>query len=112
MTAPRLTQALLLETPTRESDGAGGFTEGWQALGTLWAELRPRSGRDAKSPAGTVAKAGWRISVRAAPEGSSARPRPGQRLRHGARLFRILSVALRDPQGRFLTCTCEEETAP
>ncbi|MFD1344694.1 phage head completion protein [Litorisediminicola beolgyonensis] len=50
--------------------------------------------------------------MRAAPEGSSARPRPGQRLRHGTRLFRILSVALRDPQGRFLTCTCEEETAP
>ncbi|MFD1344539.1 head-tail adaptor protein, partial [Litorisediminicola beolgyonensis] len=56
MSAPRLTQALGLETPTRQSDGAGGFTEGWQALGTLWAELTPRSGRDAKSPAGTIAR--------------------------------------------------------
>ena len=47
MTAPRLTRQLMLEDPLQVSDGAGGFTEIWQALGTLWAEVAIRSGREA-----------------------------------------------------------------
>jgi hypothetical protein len=39
MTAPHLNRALVLEGVVRTPDGAGGFTEAWAALGTLWAEL-------------------------------------------------------------------------
>ena len=39
------------------------------------------------------------------------RPRPDQRLREGARIFTILAVTERDPEGRFLTCITREEVA-
>jgi hypothetical protein len=49
--------------------------------------------------------------VRGAPVGAQRRPKAEQRFRDGTRLFRILSVTERDPQGRFLICQTEEEVA-
>ncbi len=49
------------------------------------------------------------ITLRAAPVGSTARPRPEQRLRLGARIFTILAVAERDATGRYLVCFSREE---
>ena len=57
----------------------------------------------------SVARAAFRITVRAAPQGSPQRPAPGQRLRDGARIFTILSVTEQDAEGRFLTLWAEEE---
>jgi head-tail adaptor len=39
MNLPRLNQALILEAPERVSDGAGGYTQGWIVVGSVW----PRS---------------------------------------------------------------------
>jgi len=44
MNAPRLNRKLELEAPVRTADGAGGYTETWAALGSLWAEVTARSG--------------------------------------------------------------------
>ncbi len=49
--------------------------------------------------------------MRAAPIGAPSRPRPDQRFREGARIFRIHSVTERDDQGRYLTCFATEEVA-
>jgi head-tail adaptor len=109
MSAPNLGRALVLETPVTTPDGAGGYSTTWQALGTHWARIDARSGqerRGALGPSGTLA---LRITVRAAPFGSDRRPRPDQRFREGARIFRILTVAEADPQGRYLLCTAQEE---
>ena len=35
-----------LEAPERVSDGSGGYVEGWIVLGTLWAEITARTGRE------------------------------------------------------------------
>ena len=107
--APRLTRHLVLETPQRVSDGAGGFTESWAALGTLWAHLEARTGRETSGAAMAVSLARYRVTLRAAPPGSSARPVAGQRFREGARLFRILAVAEADTDGRYLVADTEEE---
>ncbi|WP_114964945.1 head-tail adaptor protein [Alkalilacustris brevis] len=110
MSAPRLTRRLVLEAPETVADGAGGFTQGWAVLGTLWAELRAGTGRGARLggvvPVGRIP---WRITVPMAPPGALARPRPDQRLREGARVFRILAVAEADTRGAYLTCYCVEE---
>ncbi|MCA0994539.1 head-tail adaptor protein [Alloyangia pacifica] len=111
MRAVRLSQRLVLEAPARTPDGMGGFTEGWQALGTLWAELQPRSGREVQGEAGPVARGRFRITVRAAPEGSSSRPAPGQRFRRGSRIFDIQAVTERDAEGLYLQCEAQEEVA-
>lgn len=106
-----LNRRLVLEAPQRVADGAGGFAETWAEIGTLWAEMRARGGREMSDPAVPVSATGWRITVRAAPHGAPSRPRPEQRFRDGARLYVIEAVSERDPAGRFLTCHATEEVA-
>ena len=109
MSAPVLNREMVLESPDRQPDGAGGYAEGWAALGTLWAELRPRTGRDAGGEGAALSRMRYRIVLRAAPDGSSMRPRAGQRLRLGARRFRIEAVAEYDRRARYLECFATEE---
>ena len=111
MTAPRLTRAMVLEAPVRLPDGAGGFTAGWQALGTLWAEVVPASGGRGSGEGLAPHRPRHRITVRAAPPGTPSRPRAGQRLREGARIFAITAVTERDVGGRDLVCFAEEAVA-
>ncbi|MGH1413266.1 MAG: phage head closure protein [Pelagimonas sp.] len=106
-----LNRQLSLEAMQRTSDGAGGFVETWQQLGTLWGEVRPRTGRLAEGEAGAVSVTGFRITVRGAPEGHSGRPVAGQRFRLGNRRFRIEAVTEVEPKGFYLNCHCEEEVA-
>lgn len=106
-----LNRRLILEAPERLADGAGGFSEGWVPLGVLWAEVVARTGREKQGEAAPVSNVGYRITVRGAPVGDSNRPAPEQRFRDGARVFRILAVAERDADGRYLTCFAEEEVA-
>ncbi len=111
MTAPNLTRKLVLEAPVRAPDGAGGFVLGWTALGTLWAEVLAGGGREAAGVGTALSKVVYSITVRSAPIGSTSRPLPDQRFREGSRVFRVLSVAERDPGSRFLICQTEEEVA-
>ncbi|WP_197470815.1 head-tail adaptor protein, partial [Sulfitobacter sp. HI0054] len=46
MSRPQLNRPLVLEAAQRVSDGAGGHHEVWQPVGTLWAEVRARTGRE------------------------------------------------------------------
>jgi head-tail adaptor len=105
MSTPRLNRTLLLETPARVADGAGGFAESWTVLGQVWAEVSLRSGREKAG----FSTARFRIVVRGAPQGSTMRPRPDQRFREGTRVFRIEAVSERDAEGRYLTCYANEE---
>lgn len=109
MSAPQLTRRLVLEQKAQVPDGAGGFTTEWAALGTLWAELRPGTGRDVAGEEVTLSSIPYRITVRGAPQGAPSRPVPGQRFRDGARVFAILAVTERDAAGQFLTCFAREE---
>ena len=106
---PHLNRALVLEEAVNGPDGAGGFVTTWHALGTLWAEMVAGSGRDPGGEEVILTSTPWRITIRAAPYGSTMRPRPGQRLREGARLFDVTAVAERDVAGRYLLCFCREE---
>ncbi|EAQ25121.1 head-tail adaptor protein [Roseovarius sp. 217] len=112
MARPRLNRPLVLEGAVRLPDGAGGVTEVWEARGTLWAEVSARTGREAEAEGVAVARAGYRITVRAAPQGAASRPEAGQRLRDGARIFAILSVTEADGAGRYLSLWAQEEVVP
>jgi head-tail adaptor len=104
-----LNRKLVLEAPVRALDGAGGHTETWTALGTLWAAFKPGTGRESATEFVTLSTVPYRIVVRASPEGSPSRPRPEQRFRDGNRLFRILAVSEYDPKAHYLTCRAREE---
>lgn len=105
----RLTRRLDLETEERVADGAGGYASRWRRLGSLWAEVKPGTGRETGAEFLTLATVPYRITVRAAPPASLRRPVAGQRFRVGSRSLRILAVAEADRAGLYLTCHCHEE---
>ncbi|MFQ1700663.1 head-tail adaptor protein [Loktanella agnita] len=109
MSRPNLNRSLTLEAPLRAGDGAGGFVSDWQALGILWAEVKPGSGRETAAFAATVSRVRYRITVRAAPYGAPSRPVAGQRFREGTRVFAIQAVSERDADPHYLVCHVEEE---
>jgi head-tail adaptor len=109
MNLPNLNCALVLEAPDRVSDAAGGYVAGWTVLGTLWAELSARTGRERALSGAATSQVAYKIVVRGAPYGSPERPMPEQRFRLGVRVFHIEAVAERDPEGRYLTCFANEE---
>lgn len=104
----RLSRRLVLEARESVPDGSGGHAVSWRALGVLWADVAARAGREDFVGARPLARTRYRIVVRGAPVGAPSRPRPDQRLREGRRVFDILTVAERDPDGRFLEIQAEE----
>jgi len=109
MSAPRLNRQMVLEARQVTSDGAGGFTQGWLPLGTVWAEVSPRSGREMSQSGAAVSRMSYRIIVRAAPVGDEQRPAAQQRFREGSRIFNIDAVAEHGTDGRYLQCWAQEE---
>lgn len=111
MKLPNLNRKLILEEPVRSPDGAGGFTQTWQALGQVWAEIKPGTGRERAAGFATVSTISFRITVRAAPEAAPSRPQPDQRFRAGSRIFRILAVTEAGAGAQYLTCFAQEEVS-
>lgn len=109
MRAVNLNRLLVLEQSVLTADGAGGFARTWAPVGSLWAEVLPGVGRDAGGEEITLATIPYRITVRGAEQGSPRRPLPEQRLREGSRVFKIVAVTERDPQGHYLVCFAREE---
>ena len=109
MSAPDLNRTLVLEAPAQVADGAGGFALSWTTVGSLWGEVAAGSGRDPAGVEITLATVPYRITVRGAPVGSPRRPLPEQRFRDGTRIYTILAVTERDPDGLYLTCFAREE---
>ncbi|HBZ43106.1 MAG TPA: phage tail protein [Maritimibacter sp.] len=111
MSDVKLNKRLTLEAPVRNPDGAGGFETTWVVLGQLWANVKPGSGRERAVETMTASVTRLTITVRAAPVGSTMRPQPGQRMRAGTRVFKILAVSEADVAARYLRCLAEEEVA-
>ena len=109
MSAPKLRRSLLLEQVQAVPDGLGGQVESWVGLGRLWAEVVAGSARDDDGEETVLSSVGYRITVRGAPVDAPSRPRADQRFRDGSRLYRIVAVAERDPEGRYLVCHAREE---
>ena len=83
----------------------------WPELGQHWAEVDALTGRESGRRGTSVSLQRYRITLRAAPVGSPARPKPDQRFREGSRIYKIDAVAERDMDGRYLICFATEELA-
>lgn len=108
----RLSRRLVLEGRQNLPDGLGGYLVSWKHLGTLWADIAARTGREDFIAGQARPRVKFRILVRAAPVGAPSRPRPDQRFREGGRVFNILTVAEADPRGRYLEIVAEEGILP
>lgn len=109
MTRPKLKRWLVLESAADVADGSGGLLRAWVLAGRHWADVAPGTGRDTDGEEVRQATVPLRITVRASAVGAPSRPVPGQRFRDGSRVFAILAVTERDPDGRYLVCSAREE---
>ncbi|WP_050522643.1 head-tail adaptor protein [Pseudorhodobacter wandonensis] len=109
MKGVNLSRALVLEAPVETVDGMGGIALSWAAIGTLWAEVLPGTGRDTSGEEVVLSTVPYRITVRGAAQGAASRPVVGQRFRENMRIFSILAVTERDDSGRYLVCFVREE---
>jgi len=107
MTTPKLSVRLTLERPLRQPDGGGGWTLGWEALGSLWADVAPSAGREIAVGDRPAQRVTHRIILRLSPD-ESARPRPDQRPRSGDRIYAIRGVSEHEGGRAYLTVWAEE----
>jgi head-tail adaptor len=110
MSLPRLTRQMILETPVKVDDNAGGHETTWAPLGTLFADVKSGTGRQSGDLVATLSKSAVRVIVRAAVVGAPSRPKAGQRFREGSSVFRIDAVTPFDRGAHYLTCFAVEET--
>lgn len=107
----RLTRKLTLESRAMTSDGAGGTTSDWVALGALWASLRTRSAREYVGAGRQASRVSHQAEIRYLPPDDPARPRPDQRFREGERVYAIIGVSEADDRRERLVCWLEEGTS-
>lgn len=111
MRLPKLNRKFVLETPERLPDGAGGYEITWVPLGELWAEVKSGQGRELEVHSLPRSQVPLVVTVRAAPMGSDARPRAGQRFREGTRIYNINAVTEASDNLSFLMVRVMEEVA-
>ena len=95
---------LVLEQCLPVPDGAGGHSESWSAVATLFAALEPVAARARPGAGRRLAVTTHRITLRHRPD-----VRPGMRFAAGGRRFLILTVVDPGERGRYLACETREE---
>lgn len=103
----RLRLRLELQKTTATPDGAGGSTLAWATVATVAADMRPLKAGEHQVGEGLGDITLQKIVVRHRTDIAA-----GDQFRLGERLFRIVSVADPDEDGRFLVCLAEEEGQP
>ncbi len=95
---------LALEEASRTPDGAGGFTEAWTQIATVFARLQPIVVRERFGADQTIEEVTHRATIRHRPDVAS-----GMRFVMGDRLLSILTVHDPDETGRYLVCRTREQ---
>lgn len=99
-----LRHRVTLEQAVLTSDGAGGSTITWSPLKTIWAKIKPITGRETFERHKSETAMTHKITLR-----YDGTPAPGMRLTKETRCFRILSVIDLDEKNRWLQLDVREE---
>ena len=103
LSAGRLDRRVTIETPTDGVDGSGAPSATWAALATVWADVRPISGREFVAAGQTAAEATTRITIRWRADITTR-----HRIVHGATIYSIEHVAeIGRREGLDLMCRAE-----
>ena len=63
-TPGELDQRVTIQSPTNMPDGRGGVVSGWEDVATVWAHVRPKSGRERSNADRVEASANYLIVIR------------------------------------------------
>lgn len=98
-----LRRRLTLEAVDQTSDGAGGVSEAWTTIATLWAAVHPRHGYEIFHGGRTEGRITHDIWIR-----PRADIMPGHRLRLNTRIFNIRAILRPDEIVNRIRLVCEE----
>ncbi len=98
-----LRHRVVLEAPAGSSDGAGGTSQSWSAVATLWAAIEPLSGSESFEADRVSGRITHRLVLR-----YRLGVVPGMRLRLDTRIFEIRAVLDIGEGRRLLECSAEE----
>ena len=103
LSAGDLRTRLVLEAPSRESDGGGGADVTWETVAQVWAAVTPLAGSEAPELDRVAGRLSREIVIRYRGDVTLA-----MRFREGTRVYDIRAAF--DPDGRrhWLRCLAEE----
>jgi len=98
-----LNQRATLLARTLTSDGGGGFTESWAAVGEAWIAVKPLAAAERFGPDAKETRIRHRLTLRARADIVA-----GMRLLAGGRSFTVHAVMDHAPADPEMTLLCEE----
>jgi SPP1 family predicted phage head-tail adaptor len=101
-----LNKRLNIEAPVRASEEGGAAVISWQTIATVWAALRPASGREVGAQDSQTLRTSHVIWLRWRDDLSG-----GMRFRWGLRTFEITAIRDPDELQRWLVCQADERRA-
>ncbi len=106
MKSGELKHRIKYQTKTNTEDSSGSFTESWTDAATVWAKIRPISGREYTALQQTQSEMSHEVTIRWRAGVDTA-----GRFLFGTRVFDIEAVSNLDEGNVWLVCRCVERTA-
>lgn len=106
MTAGQLRERITIQQAVETPDGGGGSSVVWTDLATLWAEVRPLSGRERLQAQQIEASVDYRVTIRYRSDVDA-----GMRVVWGALTMNIRAVYNEDRKRKYLTLDAESGVA-
>lgn len=106
ITIGRLDARLMLQTPARVADGAGGATVGWSLVDEVWGHVRAVGGAERLDAEGLKGRVTHEVFIRHREDVG-----PEKRFLIGPRALDIRAVIETGGRRRYLKCLCEERIA-
>jgi len=103
MRAGELRHRLVIESPQRVNDGAGGAITTWLEVATIWANVQPVTAREQRSADQRTQKTSHRITVRYREDINSTMRFTGE-----GRIFDIEAIINDAERDHWLVCFCVE----
>ena len=97
-----LDQRVQIQQQTRTPDGGGGYVEGWSTTATVWAQVRPLSGRERDQAQQQEADVRYRVRIRYRSGVTAA-----ERIVWRGQAMQIRSVLEAGPRPLYLDLDCE-----
>lgn len=99
-------ERVTLQQESRVVDDGGGYPNSWVAVDTVWASVKPLTGRERQLAAQTEAPVSYRVTIRYRDDVT-----PAMRLVWGTRYLNITGIFNADQKKAYLTLECSEGVA-
>ncbi len=103
MRAGDLRHRLIIESPQRLSDGAGGAVVTWAQVASVWAHIKPVTAREFRSAEQRAEKVTHKITLRYRSDINAT-----MRLVGEGRIFNIEAIINEAERDQWLKCSCVE----